>query len=293
MSQLKDFYIDRCFLCGNMCGAKRIDGENGLCNADNTLKIASRNLHFGEEPPISGKDGSGTIFFSNCSMRCIYCQNYPISQLSVGNPTDEKGLEEMILELQKKGARNINFVTPTHYTYHIYKVLKNIKGKDLKIPVVWNTSSYENPEIVDYLDQVVDVYLSDIRYSNDKDAKKYSSVDNYSSIVFENVKKFYKQKGNLKIDEDGYAKQGIIIRILLLPGKVNEMKEIIRFCYDNFGKEIYLSLMSQYTPYFKALGDPLLKRKVYSYEYENIVEYADSLGLENCFIQEFENLEER
>lgn len=293
MNQLKNFYIDRCFLCGNLCGAKRYAGETGLCNANNKIKIASKNLHFGEEPPISGTDGSGTIFFSNCSMKCIYCQNYPISQLGVGNTTDEQGLKESILDLQKKGAKNINFVTPTHYTYHIYNVVKEIKGKELKIPIVWNTSSYENPDVVEFLDEIVDVYLADIRYSNDNDAKKYSSVDNYVSIVFENIKKFFKQKGYLKLNKDGYAEKGLIIRILLLPGKVKEMKDIIKFCYDNFGKEINLSLMSQYTPYFKAFDYELLKRKVCINEYEEIVEFADFLGLENSFIQEFENLEEK
>ncbi|MEO0281820.1 MAG: radical SAM protein [candidate division WOR-3 bacterium] len=293
MNHLKNFYIDRCFLCGNMCGAKRYKGETGICNADHKIKIASKNLHFGEEPPISGTDGSGTIFFSNCSMKCIYCQNYPISQLGVGNITDEYGLKEAILDLQKRGARNINFVTPTHYSYHIYNVVKEIKGIKLKIPIVWNTSSYENPDVVDFLDEIVDVYLADIRYSNDNDAKKYSSVDNYLSIVFKNIKKFFKQKGYLKVDKDGYAQKGLIIRILLLPGKVKEMKEIIKFCFDNFGGEISLSLMSQYTPYFKALDDLLLKRKVYVEEYEEIVDYANMLGLENSFIQEFDNLEEK
>ncbi|MEO0289425.1 MAG: radical SAM protein [candidate division WOR-3 bacterium] len=293
MNRLKNFYIDRCFLCGNMCGAKRYHGETGLCNADDRIKIASKSLHFGEEPPISGNDGSGTIFFSNCSMKCIYCQNYPISQLGVGNMTDEQGLKEAMLDLQKKGARNINFVTPTHYIYHIYSVVKEIKCKELKIPIIWNTSSYENPDVVDFLDEIVDVYLADIRYSNDNDAKKYSSVDNYVSIVFKNIKKFFKQKGYLEVDKDGYAQKGLIIRILLLPGKVKEMKEIIKFCFDNFGREISLSLMSQYTPYFKALDDLLLKRKVYVEEYEEIVDYANMLGLENCFIQEFDNMEEK
>lgn len=276
-----------------MCGTKRHNGEIGICNADNRIKIASKNLHFGEEPPISGTDGSGTIFFSNCSMKCIYCQNYPISQLGVGNFTDEDGLKDAILDLQKRGARNINFVTPTHYTYHIYNVVKEIKGKELKIPIVWNTSSYENPEVVDFLNEIVDVYLADIRYSNDNDAKKYSSVNNYVSTVFENIKKFFKQKGYLKTDKDGYAEKGLIIRILLLPGKVKEMKDIIKFCFDNFGREISLSLMSQYTPYFKAYDDQFLRRKVYVEEYEEVVDYANMLGLENCFIQEFDNLEEK
>lgn len=293
MKKIEDFYNDGCFLCGNMCGVKRISGEKGKCNSDDTIYIASRNLHFGEEPPISGYDGSGTIFFTNCSLKCIYCQNYPISQFGVGKPYDEDRLINIILELQKKKAKNINLVTPTHYSYHIYRVIKKLKEGLLNIPVVWNTSSYENPEIVDFLDDVVDIYLADIRYSNNIDAEKYSSVKKYTDIVFQNVIKFFKQKGNLQIDEYGYARKGLLVRILVLPGMVKNAKEIIKFCYDNFGKEIYLSLMSQYTPYYKALDDQNLKRRIKFEEYQDVVNYARNLGLENCFIQEIENVEEK
>ncbi|MGE3063570.1 MAG: 4Fe-4S cluster-binding domain-containing protein [bacterium] len=288
---LLKFYENGCSLCGSRCYADR-RVKIGLCNARDSLRIASAALHFGEEPPISGTRGSGTIFMSHCSMHCTYCQNYPISQMGVGNITDSSALSAKMIELQNKNAQNINFVTPTHYSFHIFNAVNNARDKGLSLPIVWNTSSYENPETVEYINEIADIYLADIRYSNDRDALEYSGVNSYTEIVFRNIKQFFKSKSHLKIDENGCAVRGLLIRVLLLPGKVNECKAILDFISSEIGNKTYVSLMSQYVPYYKAHEHPELKRRVTKEEYERVIEHAEKLNLENAFIQEIAYTEE-
>ncbi len=278
-------YSHKCYLCGNLCGVNR-EKHFGLCKSKNILKIASSVLHFSEEPPISGTNGSGTIFFSNCSLNCVYCQNFPISQNSVGKEITIEKLGKRMLLLQKKNAHNINLVTPTHYIYHIVKAIDIARSKGLIIPIVYNTSSYENPEIVDYLNDFMDIYLADIRYANNEDAYKYSGIKNYTDIVFKNILKFHKLKGNLKI-RNNIAYKGVLIRILVLPGKIKETKEIINFIEKNIGNDIYISIMNQYFPYYKSDEYPEINRRIYSEEYEEVLDYIIKKGFENVFTQEF------
>jgi putative pyruvate formate lyase activating enzyme len=288
---LLKYYKDKCELCANLCGTDRESGK-GMCNADKDIYVASATLHFGEEPPISGTRGSGTIFFTHCSLHCDYCQNYPLSQMGVGNHYTIERLSDKMIDLQTRGAHNINFVTPTHYSYHLYESVFSAKEKGLNIPIVWNTSSYENPETVGYIDEIVDIYLADMRYSNDKDAYDFSHVSNYTNTVRQNIKRFHKSKSNLVISDDGIAVKGLLIRILLLPNKVNEMREILDFIKNEIGNDAFISIMSQYVPYYKAFEHGDLKRRVTLEEYEEIVEYADKLNFENAFIQETANTEE-
>jgi len=285
------FYKEKCRLCGNLCETER-KASKGFCGADNDLYVSASSLHFGEEPPISGKRGSGTIFFTNCSMHCIYCQNYPVSQMGIGNKKNILQLINMMLNLQNKNAQNINLVTPSHYSFHIYEAVTKAKEEGLKIPIVWNTSSYENPETVKYINQIADIYLADIRYSNDADAFELSHVKNYTEIVFKNIKEFHRVKSNLSMDKNGVALKGVLVRVLLLPGKVNECKRILDFIHNELGRETFVSIMSQYVPYFKAHEHYKLKRRVDREEYDLVIEYGDKLNLKNAFIQEIAYTEE-
>lgn len=288
---LEVFYSEKCVLCGRMCRADRSSGP-GACGAGDFLKIASASLHFGEEPPISGSRGSGTIFFSHCSMKCIYCQNYPISQMGVGNSRSAEWLTGRMLELQAEGAHNINFVTPTHYSYHIFEAVAEAKKRGLKIPTVWNTSSYENPSAVKFIDEIADIYLADIRYASDSSGLSLSSVNDYTGIVFSNLRRFNESKGILRTDGEGIAQKGLIVRMLLLPGMTGDCMRMLDFVAGELGKNTFVSIMSQYVPYYNAHSHPELKRRVNVDEYERVVEYADKLGLENAFIQEMSYTEE-
>lgn len=281
---LKKYYEGACMLCENRCGVDR-KTSRGACGADDRIFIASSTLHFGEEPPISGKRGSGTIFFSWCSMKCIYCQNFPISRMGQGNESSINDLSERMLKLQKEGAHNINFVTPTHYMYHAAEASIASRKRGLTVPIVMNTSSYENPETVDCIGEISDIFLADIRYSNDVDALKYSKVENYTKTVFSNVEKFYRMKGNLLLDDEGIAVKGLLIRILALPGMNRQTKEIISFVKERISKDAYVSLMSQFHPYNCASNEEI-NRKISVLEYEDLVDYADSSGMENIFIQD-------
>jgi len=282
--KIAEFYTGGCMLCGNKCGTDRTK-KKGVCGADDKLFIASSTIHFGEEPPISGTEGSGTIFFTGCSLKCVYCQNFPISRLGQGNLSSIEDLTKKMLKLQKDGANNINFVTPTHYLPHISKALMSARTAGLTLPVVYNTSSYENPDIVEFLDDIVEIYLPDIRYSNDDDAYKYSGVRNYKEIVFKNILKFHSQKGNLQIDSSGHGVKGVLIRVLALPGKNKETMEILSFISESLSCHSYVSLMSQFHPY-NCKEFPELDRKVSLQEYEELVEFADKSNMDNVYIQD-------
>ena len=285
------YYNNHCSLCGAKCNADRTKVA-GLCKAGTSVKVASATLHFGEEPPISGSNGSGTIFLSHCSMSCIYCQNYPISQMGVGNDRTIDWLSNKMLELQSDKAHNINFVTPTHYSFHLYDAVMQARKAGLSIPIVWNTSSFENPETVKFIDEIADIYLADIRYSNDKDALELSGINNYNDIVLKNIKYFFNAKSHLELNGKGIAVKGLLIRVLLLPGRVKECKEILDFIKRELGNETYVSVMSQYVPYYKALQHKELKVRVSKEEYDMVLEHADKLNLENAFIQEIGCMEE-
>ena len=278
-----------CMLCPRKCGINRYE-KRGFCGATNRIKIAYFSLHKWEEPVISGTNGSGTIFFSNCNMRCIYCQNKKISIDGYGVYISNKKLKEIMLLLQEKGAHNINLVTPTMYVPQISKILKSIKGKELTIPVVYNTSSYENIIALKAMNNLVDIYLADLKYYDDNIAKKYSNVDNYFEIATLALDEMYRQVGSIKFNDD-LLEKGLIVRVLVLPGHVDDSKKIIEYLYKTYNNEIIISIMSQFTPVNICNYDNL-NRKLTMEEYNEVVKFAEDLGVINAFIQEGESAEE-
>ena len=282
--------LKNCCLCPRKCGINRYE-QKGYCGANNKLKIAHYSLHMWEEPVISGDTGSGTIFFSNCNMKCMYCQNKKISLDGYGKYTSLKRLEEIMMELQDKGANNINLVTPTHYVPQIAKVLKRIKNKSLNIPVVYNTSSYENVGTLMMMNNLVDIYLADLKYYDDELALKYSFCTDYFETATMAIDEMYRQVGGLQISEDGLLKKGVIVRVLILPGHIEDAKNIINYLYKTFGDSIIISIMNQFTPVNKCKYDNL-NRKVTDDEYNEVIDFASELGIVNAFVQEGDAAEE-
>lgn len=278
--------LENCMLCPRKCGINRYKGK-GICGANSKIKLAYYSLHMWEEPPISGKNGSGTIFFSNCNMKCIYCQNKKISIDGYGKYISMKKLEEIMLELQKKGAHNINLVTPTHYVPQIAFVLQKIKDKSLKIPVVYNTSSYECVGTLMIMRYLVDIYLADLRYYDDDLAIKYSKCRDYFENATMAIDEMYRQVGEIKINDKGMLEKGVVVRVLILPGHVDDSKKIIEYLYKTYGNDIFISIMNQYTPVWKCKYSNL-NRKVTEDEYNEVVNYAIDLGVVNAFVQEGE-----
>ena len=282
--------LKNCCLCPRKCGINRYE-QKGYCGANNKLKIAHYSLHMWEEPVISGDTGSGTIFFSNCNMKCMYCQNKKISLDGYGKYTSLKRLEEIMMELQEKGANNINLVTPTHYVPQIAKVLKKIKNKTLNVPVVYNTSSYENVGTLMMMNNLVDIYLADLKYYDDELALKYSFCTDYFETATMAIDEMYRQVGGLQVSEDGLLKKGVIVRVLILPGHIEDAKNIINYLYKTFGDSIIISIMNQYTPVNKCKYDNL-NRKVSDEEYNEVIDFAAELGVINAFVQDGDTAEE-
>ena len=278
--------LKNCMLCPRKCGVNRYL-EKGFCGATNKVKVAYYSLHMWEEPIISGDNGSGTIFFSNCNLRCLYCQNKKISIDGYGKYITNKRLKEIILELQDKGAHNINLVTPTHYVPQIVSVLHKIKDKELKIPVVYNTSSYESVGTIIACRNLVDIYLADLRYFDDKLGEKYSLCSDYFETATMAIDEMYRQVGSCKFDENGLLTKGLVVRVLILPGHIDDSKKIINYLYKTYGDDIFISIMNQYTPINKCKYNNL-NRKVTDEEYDSVVEYALELGVKNAFVQEGE-----
>ncbi|MBR2678386.1 MAG: radical SAM protein [Bacilli bacterium] len=281
--------LTNCTICPRKCGVNRYK-EKGYCGATNKIKLAYYSLHKWEEPVISGNKGSGTIFFSHCNLRCLYCQNKKISLDGYGKVITNKRLEEIILELQNKGAHNINLVTPTHYTPQIKKVLTNVKDK-LKIPVVYNTSSYENVGTLMMMNNLIDIYLADLRYYDDSLAEKYSGCKNYFETATMAIDEMYRQVGKFEIDKNNLMKKGLIVRVLILPGHKSDAKEIINYLYKTYKDDIFISIMNQYTPPKDCKYDNLLK-KVSEEDYEEVINFALTIGVNNAFIQEGDTAKE-
>lgn len=278
--------LKNCNLCPRKCGVNRYE-QKGVCGATNKVKLAHYSLHMWEEPIISGENGSGTIFFSNCNMKCVYCQNKKISLDGYGKLISNKRLGEIMLELQEKGAHNINLVTPTHYVPQIVSVLLKIKGNALKIPVIYNTSSYESVGTVMIMRDLVDIYLADLRYFDDELGKMYSKCDNYFETATMAIDEMYRQVGKYELDDNGMLKRGLVVRVLILPGHARDAKEIINYLYKTYKDDIYISIMNQYTPVNKCQYENL-NRKVTDDEYDEVIDFAVSIGVKNAFIQEGE-----
>ena len=277
--------LDRCMLCPRNCGVNRDNSELGYCGAGNQMVIGKYYLHKWEEPCISGNVGSGTIFFSYCNLRCIFCQNYEISSLHKGKVISVNDLKNICLELQSMGALNINLVTPTHYVPLIIEGLKLAKKEGLIIPIIYNTSSYENVDTIKLLNGLIDVYLPDLKYYDNNYGKMYSNCPNYFKYASEAIYEMYKQVGKCQFDNEGNIKKGVIVRHLMLPDNIDDSKKIIKYLYEKYGDDIYISIMNQYTPLRKLKYDNL-NRKVSDREYNELIDYAYDLGVRNAYVQD-------
>ena len=285
----------KCTLCPRNCAVDREKGERGICGQTNEVKVARAALHFWEEPCISGEEGSGTVFFSGCSLHCVFCQNEAIANGTVGKVITIERLAEIFLELQEKGANNINLVTPGHFIPQIKEALTQARKKGLKLPIVYNTSSYESVEAIKSLEGFVDIYLPDFKYMNSELSAKYSHVADYAQVAKEVIHEMVRQTGKPVFendDDEGLLKRGTVVRHLMLPGGMEDSKAVIQYLYETYGNDIYISIMSQFTPLANVSGYPELNRKVTEEEYEELVDYAIELGLEQGFIQEGDVAEE-
>ena len=280
-----------CNLCPRNCGTDR-DKAVGYCKMTDKLKISRAALHHWEEPCISAENGSGTVFFSGCNMGCVYCQNQDISHQGFGREITEQRLAEIFLELQQKNAHNINLVTPTHYTPQIIRAVKLARENGLSIPVVYNTSGYEKTENIESLKDTVDVYLPDFKYISSDIAKKYSFCADYPEVVKKAISAMVKQTGPCVFDDDGIIQKGTIVRVLVLPGYAEEAKKIIEYLYTTYGDDIFISIMSQYTPCTDLEKYPEINRRLTQQEYDDVIDFAVELGLENGFVQEGESASE-
>lgn len=278
----------KCNICPRFCNVVR-DEEKGYCRANNSIKAAKAFLHMWEEPCISGERGSGTVFFTGCNLRCVFCQNHDISQEGKGREITVDRLCEIFLELQDKKAHNINLVTPTHYTLQIREALIKAKDLGLKIPVIYNSNGYERVDTLRLLEGLIDVYLPDIKYYDDKYSIKYSKAPRYFEYASKAVLEMYRQVGFPVFDSEGIIIKGLMIRHLMLPGLLFDSKKIVDFVLDNFPSDVYLNIMSQYTPMHIAKNYPEINKKIDRRHYEALIDYAVSKGLKNGYIQDYES----
>lgn len=273
-----------CQVCPQNCGVNRYE-TTGYCKAGFNLKINLAQLHHGEEPVFSGSNGSGTIFFSYCNLRCVFCQNYSISHLGWGTYYNEEDCAQIMLKLQEAGAHNINLVSPTQYTPQLVKTITIARENGLSIPVLWNSNGYENVSTLQSLAGLVDIYLPDFKYAHSFYSKKYSSAKDYPEIAIRALEEMFRQVGHLQLDSEGIAKKGILVRHLVLPNHLSGTKKVLYILYEHFGTELALSLMAQYYPTGKANEFPELNRSLKKEEYEEAVETAEALGFKNLYLQ--------
>ena len=269
-----------CALCPRECMAERENGQKGYCLSDDRIFVARADLHMWEEPCISGKQGSGTVFFSGCNLRCVYCQNYEIAAGQRGRQVSIKELSEIFLELQKKGAANINLVTPDHYVLQAAEAVMEARKEGLAIPVVYNGSGYEKRDVIKRLSGIIDIFLTDFKYMDELLAEKYSKAPDYPVVAKSALDEMVKITGESVFDENGMMQKGTIVRHLLLPGHKKNAKDVIRYVYETYGDKVYVSLMNQYTPFERLKGNPAYKelcRKVTKREYETVVVYDINL----------------
>lgn len=271
---------ENCRLCPRDCRVNRIEGQTGKCQGTSRVKVSSAQAHFGEEAPLVGQRGSGTIFFSNCGLRCIYCQNYQISLEGEGIEISDQRLAETMIKIQNIGCHNVNLVTPTHYLPNIVSAVQKAIPMGLRIPLVYNTSGYEKPDILKLLDGIVDVYLPDCKYMDPEQAAKYSSeAYNYPYYAQLALKEMHRQVGDLRVDQRGIAVKGIILRHLILPNRIAGSERFLKFVAEDLSKTTYLNLMRQYRPEYKAFDYPEIARRIKRSEYEEVLGWAKKYGL--------------
>ncbi|OGW41727.1 MAG: radical SAM protein [Nitrospirae bacterium GWD2_57_9] len=281
--------LESCRVCPRECGVNRLKNDKlGFCRSGLNPVISSASPHHGEEPPLSGTRGSGTVFFANCNLRCVYCQNYPISQMGTGVERSPGELACQMVWLQEQGCHNLNLVTPTHFMPQFLKALGIARERGFDLPIVYNTSGYESLESLRLLDGIVDIYMPDLRYGDEAAGIRYSAAPHYPEINRAAVKEMFRQVGNLVIDEAGLAKRGLIVRHLVLPGGLSGTEAIMKFLAEDISKDVYISLMSQYFPAYKANGIKELSRRITTDEYEAARVIMEKYGLENGWMQEME-----
>ncbi|MFH1138588.1 MAG: radical SAM protein [Pseudomonadota bacterium] len=287
--------LNKCSLCGHACRVDRLAGEKGVCGLGPEIKVAAHLLHFGEEPPLSGERGSGTIFFSGCPLSCVFCQNFQVSQENKGREVSSSELARLMLDLQSQGAHNINLVSPTPYAAGIIPALSEARRMGLAVPLVYNTGGFDGPAALRMLDGLVDVYLPDAKYAWGETAEKYSGAANYVGVNRAALREMHRQAGPLRLDENGLARGGVLIRHLVLPGRLAETEAVLAWLKKEFGPDVWISLMAQYAPFFRAAREPgvfpELERRLTEDEYEAAMDAALDLGLENVFIQETSSAE--
>lgn len=286
-----NYLLDKCTLCPRNCLVNRNNGNLGFCKAGNKIKIAKAYLHMWEEPPITGENGSGTIFFSNCNLRCLYCQNYYIGEEGNGVEISVERFSDICLDLQKKGATNINLVTPTHYVPLIIDGIKLAKSRGLTLPIVYNTSGYENVTTIKLLEEIVDIYLPDFKYYDDHYAIKYSNCRDYFKYASLALDEMVRQQPRIVFDKNGNIKKGVIVRHLLIPGMENDSKKILKYLYNRYENKIFLSIMNQYTPVRKCKYEEL-NSKVSDKVYNDLIDYAWNIGIRQAFTQDGESQSE-
>ena len=283
--------LEKCECCPRMCGVNRLAGKVGFCRIPAAIQISHVGLHFGEEPPLSGTKGSGTIFFTGCNLRCVFCQNYQISQEFKRGQARTLTVEELadeMLHLQDQGAHNINFVSPSHMIFQMADAIQVAKRKGLVIPVVYNTNGYDSVDALRQIRGLVDIYLPDIKYMDNGIGKQFSAVNDYADTIPGVLREMLDQVGHLKMDEAGVARRGLLVRHLVLPGQMENSRGCLRFLAD-LSPETHISLMAQYSPQYRACEYPGINRALTEEEYDQVMDYALELGLENAFTQELES----
>ena len=276
----------KCKLCPRNCCVNRLNGEVGFCGSGSAIKVARVSLHNWEEPCLSGENGSGTVFFSHCNLRCVFCQNYSISHKGIGKEISVERLADIFMEQQETGAHNINLVTPTHFVPQIIESIKLARTRGLNVPIVYNSNGYESLEAIKALKGYINVYLPDLKYCDDKYALRYSQAPNYFKTAAAAIEEMFSQVGSAEFDENGMMTKGIIIRHLMLPGLLFDSKKIVDYIWRTFGHSVYISIMNQYTPVHNADKYPEINKPLNHAHYESLVDYCLSLGIKNAFIQE-------
>lgn len=284
--------LSNCTLCPRNCGVNRLTGQTGYCGAPAEMIAARAALHMWEEPCLTGNTGSGTVFFSGCNLKCVFCQNHDIAIGETGKEITIPRLADIFLELQQKGASNINLVTPTHYIPQIREALILAKSNGLHLPVVYNTGGYEKSESLQLLDGLIDIYMPDMKYYSSELSSRYSFAPDYFTVACNALSEMYRQTGACVFDDQGMMKRGVLVRHLILPDQTKDSKKILRYLRNTYGDNIWISIMNQYTPLAHVVGIPELNRKITDAEYDGVVDFAIGLGIENAFIQEGETAED-
>ena len=275
--------LSECSLCPRRCGVNRTQGELGYCRAGSELMISSVFPHFGEEAPLVGYRGSGTIFLTHCNLRCIFCQNYDISHLGRGEKTSPSQMASYVMRLQELGCHNINFVTPTHYVPQITASLPEAIERGLRLPLVYNCSGYDSLEVIKLLDGIIDIYMPDAKYAGEEPAKRFSNAPDYPPVLKEVLKEMYRQVGDLQMDENGIAERGLLIRHLVMPGNLGGTEDLMKFIAEEISRDSYVNVMQQYRPEYKGRDYPELSRRITYGEYLDAVKTARRFGLHRGF----------